>query len=149
MIYRNYILVAHWKAQAAELGIDWRHVRENYNELRRIARDYEATIREVRQFAFWNGVTKSHPAFWSPHHDLDSIRGFDEIASEAAGIWPWLGTDGDPERKLFDLVAMNESDYRRTDNELWAEAIDKTIEELDAAADRFCPEEYELAEMEF
>lgn len=144
MTYTNYTLVAVWKAQAAELGLNWRDVRATYNELRQAAREYEATIHKIRRLAFRLGIRKNHPAFTRGDIDLDSIRGFDVVAAMVAEFYPWIkDAHDDPAPKLFELLKANVADFTLTDDEAWKAAIERTFEEYADAADCFCPEEFE------
>lgn len=145
MIYKNYTLVAEWKKQAQELGLNWRDVRRNYDELRRAAREYEQTIRTVRRLAFRLGIRKNHPAFSSGDLDHDAIRGFDVVAALVADCFPWIKDEhDDPAPKLFELIQRNEADFTLSDDEAWKAALDQTFEETTEAALRFDPSDFEV-----
>ena len=142
----SYIRVEVWKARAAELGIEWKDVRANYELIRSSSRDFETTIKAVRQRAFETGVRKNHPAFWRGDTDLDSIDRFDEVADGMTFANPWLAKSDDPSGTLFEILHQNESEFLTRDNDAWQQAIQKTLDEKHAAEVEFHPSMFEDTE---
>lgn len=136
----GYILVAEWKQRAKARKLDWLHVRACYEEIRLVAREYEATVRAARRFAFDAGVRKNDPVF-SGHSDYDAIGGFDEVATDAKRIpegmvpvsisikpphW-WKGKHYPPLCPTKVMLSMTREEYDRLFDEILAKLDPATI----------------------
>lgn len=124
--YWNYLPVSVWKSEAKRRGLHWQHVRDAYNEIRKIHREYESQVLRVRRRAFTESrVSKAHRAFWHGDFDLSDIRGFDILASEVAEESPWAFRSGDESRDLYELMQQNGDDLGLSDNDAWRQALDR------------------------
>ena len=83
MEYWHYSPVSIWKTEAKKRGLRWQDVRDAYEEIRAVHREYKSQILQLRRRAFTeSGVSKAHRAFWHADYDMSSIRGFDVLAEE-------------------------------------------------------------------
>lgn len=91
------------------------------------ALDHWREIYEIRRAAFASlGLTKRHRAF-TGEGDVTYIHGIERYAREQAGVWPQhLGGDTSTENaeRLYELLKLNEEDYRPDPGKCWREAID-------------------------
>jgi hypothetical protein len=98
------------KQTAAELGLEWSHVRAIYSELRELQTLRIARTLEARKIAFSYLGVKHGGQFQFKHRhattigDRCNVGRFDDVAKElAAAEIPELGTD-DPAAALWELV---------------------------------------------
>lgn len=145
MPYKNYIPVAHWKAEAQESGLEWADVRARYHDIRECHRAYTEGVFAVRREAFGRcGVKKNHPAFWRGDVDHSAIERFDEVAADLAQSYPWLASGGGAAQTLFELLQKNDADFDLSDNDAWRHALAWAAQERES-----CVPENELCAAEF
>ena len=129
---------AHKKA-AADLGLDWSHVRAIYCELRELETARIARTLEMRRAAF-QAFSHKHGGRYKLAHrqafnggDMTSLPHFDEVAQELASTdIPELGQD-DPAAALWQLIS-EPAPHLPTADETMRQAIDMAAADRPAAA---------------
>lgn len=137
-----------WKAEAAEMGLEWSVVLECYRELRQYEQMARQRKWETRELA-WKTLPMGHGGRLKRAYreafeggDMTMIPGFDDVAKELANTEiPELGQD-DPATALWELVTAQKDNMPPAD-ETMREAIDRALELTVEAADVTAADELE------
>lgn len=131
---------AHWKNEAATMGLDWGLVLECYRELRYSEQIARARKWETRELA-WATLPMGHGGRLKRAYreafeggDYTMIPHFDDVAKELANTEiPELGCD-DPAAALWELITAPKDVMPPADDTM-REAIDRALELTAEAAD--------------